>query len=176
MKPYRTSNPAIFSNGAAYPFMCQPHWNSSCFWNTPSKLLGAFALAVPSPCPQFHMAGTLLSFRSLYWRPPCWQSKKESLITPYFPSYILVFFIVLITNWHKIYSWPSISTYFTSADMESWLQGTWESLVSREGPGTMTADVYIYSFMCLVSICLYNKVSSLKIGILSVFFTYPPHV
>ena len=102
--------------------------------------------------------------------------KKRSLSLLISLPYILFFFIVLITNWHKIYSWPSISTYFTSADMESWLQGTWESLVSREGPGTMTADVYIYSFMCLVSICLHNKVSSLKIEILSVFFTYPPHV
>ena len=58
----------------------------------------------------------------------------------------------MIYGWLNL--WMQNCGYRRTADMESWLQGIWESLVSREGPGTMTADVYIYSFMCLMSICL----------------------
>lgn len=147
MKPYQISNPAIFSNRAILP--CASHTGTPPVSGTPQVILGASALAVPSPCPEFHAAGTLLSFRSLYWSVPCWQS-KEILITPNSPSLYFGFLYEYLLPTDIRYTVDPPSPHISH--LQIWRAATRdlrESLVSREGPGTHYLQMYIFIHLCV---------------------------
>lgn len=96
--------PSDLSNVMSYHSVCQPHWNSCCSFDAPSKLLRAFVLPIPSYLSEIHIVGALISFRSLSnvtlleSSPLTLDLKEGPLIAPYSPS--LLFWFSYSTYYH----------------------------------------------------------------------------